>query len=71
MVLLIEELTQRKAIIDYKPWHPADMAATWADISKARKALDWKPQTTFREGLGHLVDWYEANRDWAKEIATD
>jgi len=71
MVLLIEELTQRKAVVEYKPWHPADMAATWADISKARKALDWRPQTTFREGLGRLVDWYEANRDWAKEIDTD
>ena len=35
-----------KAKIEYKPWHPADMAATWADITKARKYLDWAPQTT-------------------------
>ena len=68
---LIEELVGKKAQIDYRPWHPADMAATWADISKARKFLDWSPQTTFREGLGKLVNWYEENREWAREIDTD
>ena len=34
--------------------NPADMAATWADISKAKKHLEWKPQTHLREGLGKL-----------------
>jgi len=71
MIGLIEELTGQKAKIEYRPWHPADMAATWADISKARKTLEWAPQTTFRDGLQRLVTWYEENRDWAKGIDTD
>jgi nucleoside-diphosphate-sugar epimerase len=71
MIGLIEELTGQKAKIEYRPWHPADMAATWADISKARKTLEWAPKTGFREGLERLVAWYEENRDWAKEIDTD
>ncbi len=71
MIAMIEDLVGRKAQIDYRPWHPADMAATWADISKARKHLDWSPQTDFRTGLGKLVRWYEENRDWAKEIGTE
>ena len=71
MIELIEELTQMKASIKYRPWHPADMAATWADITKARKQLEWAPQTGFRDGLQRLVTWYEENRDWAKDIATD
>jgi nucleoside-diphosphate-sugar epimerase len=71
MVALIEELTGHQAKIEYRPWHPADMAATWAEISKARKMLDWSPQTTFREGMRRLVTWYEENRSWAKEINTD
>jgi len=71
MIGLIEELTGEKAKIEYRPWHPADMAATWADISKARKTLDWSPQTSFREGLQRLVTWYEENRSWASEINTD
>ncbi len=68
---MIEELTGRKAKIEYRPWHPADMAATWADIMKARKTLEWAPQTDFREGLKKLVAWYEENRSWAKDIDTD
>jgi nucleoside-diphosphate-sugar epimerase len=71
MIKLIEELTKTKAKIEFRPWHPADMAETWADISKARKTLEWSPQTTIREGMHKLVDWYEQNRDWAKDIDTD
>jgi nucleoside-diphosphate-sugar epimerase len=71
MITLIEELVGQKARIDYRPWHPADMMATWADISKARRMLDWSPKTTFREGLGRLVQWYSENRDWAREIDTE
>jgi nucleoside-diphosphate-sugar epimerase len=71
MIGLIEELTGHKAKIEHRPWHPADMAETWADISKARKTFEWAPQTTIREGMRRLVAWYEENRDWAKEIDTE
>ena len=71
LIQLIEELTGQKAKIDFKPWHPADMQATWADITKAKKVLGWSPQTSFREGLQKLVAWYEENRAWAKEIDTN
>ena len=71
MIGLIEELTGHKAKIEHRPWHPADMAETWADISKARKVLEWAPQTDIREGMRRLVAWYEENRDWAKEIDTE
>jgi UDP-glucuronate 4-epimerase len=68
---VIELLTRQKAVIEYKPWHPADMAATWADISKAKQKLDWKPQISLAEGMRKLVAWYDANRAWAKDIGTD
>jgi nucleoside-diphosphate-sugar epimerase len=71
MIELIEQLTGQQAQIEYRPWHPADMAETWADISKAAKKLEWSPQTNIREGMKHLVAWYEENRAWAKEINTD
>jgi nucleoside-diphosphate-sugar epimerase len=71
MIGIIEELVGRKAQIEYRPWHPADMRATWADIAKARRMLGWSPKTAFREGLARLVSWYEQNRAWASEIDTD
>ena len=42
MIQLIEELTGRKARVDYRPGHPADVPTTWADISKAGRLLDWE-----------------------------
>ena len=52
------------------PRHPADVLATWADIFKAKKLLKWRPQTPFKDGVARLVDWYNDNRDWAREIST-
>jgi UDP-glucuronate 4-epimerase len=71
MIKIIETLTGKEAQIEYKPWHPADMPKTWADITKARKILNWEPKTSFHDGLQKLVTWYEENRDWAKDIRTD
>jgi len=66
----IEQLVGRKARIEYHPRHPADVQATWADISKARKLLNWQPEYPFVEGLRQLVNWYSENREWAREIDT-
>ncbi len=71
MIELIEDLTGKKAQIDYKPWHQADMMETWADISKTQKTLEWSAQVGFREGMQRLVTWYNENRKWAKEIDTE
>jgi UDP-glucuronate 4-epimerase len=71
LIGLVEKLTGCKAIQKQKPGHPADVPATWADISQARRVLGWSPQTGFEQGMRNLVEWYEANRDWAKDIDTD
>jgi nucleoside-diphosphate-sugar epimerase len=70
LILQLESLIGRKANIEYYPPHPADMSTNWADISKARKMLDWKPTTGIKEGISHLVDWYNQQRSWASEILT-
>ena len=69
-IRLIEELVGRKASVRHEPRHPADVDATWADISRARSLLGWQPETDFTTGVAALVDWYRRNRDWAKDIAT-
>ncbi|MBI3059857.1 MAG: GDP-mannose 4,6-dehydratase [Deltaproteobacteria bacterium] len=70
-IRLIERLVDRTAKIDFKPRHPADVMATWADIGKAGKILGWHPQTKFEDGVRNLVAWYRDNRTWAREIRTD
>ncbi len=67
---LIEALVGKRAELSHHPFHPADVRATWADIRKAEKLLGWQPQVTFREGIKALVEWYQTNREWAKDIQT-
>jgi nucleoside-diphosphate-sugar epimerase len=69
-VRLIEELSGEEAKLEYLPRHPADVYATWADISKAEELLGWRPQTSYKAGIAALVEWYVENRDWAKDVAT-
>ncbi len=69
VITLLEELLGRQARRDSRPPHPADVPATWADISKARRLLGWKPQTDLAEGLQWMVAWYMQERAWARSIA--
>ena len=69
-IRLVEKLVSKKASIECKPRHAADVLATWADIGKAERLLGWRPQVTFREGMRLLVGWYQANRAWAREVHT-
>ena len=64
----LEKLIGRKAKIDYKPFHVADLMETWADISKAKRLLDWEPQVSLDEGLEKSVQWYMDNRHWLKGV---
>ena len=64
----IEQLVGKRAVWQTQPMHPADVQATWADITKARTLLGWEPQVSIEEGLRRSVEWYFANRDWAKEV---
>ena len=67
---LIKEALEKKATIDHRPRHAADVQATWGDIRKADRVLGWRPRSTFQEGLSQSVRWYRENRDWAKDVHT-
>jgi nucleoside-diphosphate-sugar epimerase len=64
----VEELLGKKANIDYKPFHVADLMETWADISKAKRLLGWEPHVSLEEGLEKSVQWYLDNQHWLKEL---
>lgn len=65
---LIEKYLGKKAERIYKPFHKADLKATWADIEKAKEILNWEPQVPLEEGLKRTVEWHVENRDWLKDI---
>ena len=70
VVRAVEQAVGKDAHLIFEPRHPADVMATWADIGKAERLLDWQPQQRFEEGVLRTVGWYAANRGWACEIET-
>ena len=70
LIKLIEDVVGRKAIIQYGPADPADMRSNWADVTKAGELLGWEPQFNLREGVKRLVEWYNAEREWASKVLT-
>lgn len=57
MIQTIEEILGEKAIIHQLPMQPGDVNKTVADISKAKKLLNYQPATDFKTGIKHFVNW--------------
>ena len=70
LVKLIEDVVGKKAVVQHGPPNPADMLTNWADVTKAGQLLGWEPQYDMRAGVEKLVQWYNAERSWAKDILT-
>jgi nucleoside-diphosphate-sugar epimerase len=71
LIALVEAEAGKKACIERRPLHAADVLATWADIGKAKELLGWQPRVSLAEGVARLSAWYRENRDWAKDIVTE
>ncbi|EMB17757.1 NAD-dependent epimerase/dehydratase family protein [Rhodopirellula europaea] len=64
----LEERVGKKAKLEHKTFHKADIKLTQADISKANQLLDWHPQTDLETGLTACVDWHNENKPWASNL---
>ena len=58
LIVAIENALGKKAKINQLPEQPGDMPLTCADISKAKKLLDYRPTTRLNEGLPRFVEWF-------------
>jgi UDP-glucuronate 4-epimerase len=58
MIDEIEKALGRKATIVFCAPVPGDMPRTFADITKARKSLNYQPTTSIKEGIPKFVRWY-------------
>ena len=70
VIHLIEQCLGKKAQIEFQPRHPADVPATWADISRAKELLFWRPLVSIEEGIQRTVEWYLENREWIRNVET-
>lgn len=62
LISAIEKSVGKKAILDKLPNQPGDVPITFANVSKAKKLLNYSPSTTLEEGLEEFKLWYLANK---------
>jgi UDP-glucose 4-epimerase len=66
LVQKIAELSETKSKIEIGalPYRPTEIWRMYADSSRARSILGWKPQVKLADGLKRTVDWF---RTYLKE----
>lgn len=62
LLTIFEKVIGIKAKVKSRPSHGASVEVTYADVSKAKKLLDWEPTVSLEEGVTRLVAWFRANR---------
>ena len=58
MVNTIYTVLNKEKNINFLPMQPGDVNITYADISKAKKLINYEPKTTFKKGIEKFADWY-------------
>ena len=53
----------------YIPKRPGEPDCTWADISKAKKILNWQPKISFKEGIEKTIEWYLNHEELWKDLS--
>lgn len=57
VIAALEAAIGKPANIDRQPEKPGDMPITCADLSKARRLLDYEPRVPFADGVREFVEW--------------
>lgn len=60
---IIQELVGRPARIRHAPAPASEPPITYASVEKARRLFGYQPQTSVREGLAQVWEWYQAAFD--------
>ena len=55
---IYNELRKEKNI-EFLPMQMGDVDITHADITKAKKLINYNPKTTFKEGVAKFAEWYK------------
>lgn len=62
LVRTIEAVVGKPATIDWQPDQPGDVPITFANIERAKAALDYQPTTRVDVGIARYWDWLQSRR---------
>jgi UDP-glucuronate 4-epimerase len=58
LVGVMERALGLTASTERLPQQPGDVTVTWADISKAKEKLDYRPRVSVDDGISRFVNWF-------------
>ena len=59
IINIIESKLNKKAIFSLRPMQLGEVDQTFADIEKAKRMLNFKPQTDIEDGINSFIKWYK------------
>ena len=57
-IAAIENALGKKAVRNYRPMQPGDVAATSADVEDLRRDVGFAPATPIETGIARFIAWY-------------
>lgn len=66
--IILEALEKGEEMIEFVADRKGHDLRYGIDSSKIQNELDWKPKTSFEEGIKKTVTWYKENENWWKKI---
>ena len=60
LIAAIERAVGKRAVIERMPEQPGDVPLTFADISKAKAQLGYRPTTKIADGIPRFVEWFRS-----------
>jgi UDP-glucuronate 4-epimerase len=68
VIKLIEEFTNKEALIDYQKRAYKDPDVVLPSLKNTKNITGWTPKTDISKGIENTVKWYFDNRDVLKEL---
>ena len=57
---IIENELQKEAIKVFEPMQKGDVKSTYADTSKLKEWINYKPNTSLEKGIKDFITWYKS-----------
>ncbi len=67
---ILDRLGKSHSLIRFVTDRPGHDRRYAIDFTKIKNELGWEPLTSFEEGIGRTIEWYQTHQVWWKEINT-
>jgi UDP-glucuronate 4-epimerase len=62
MIRLLEKELEKRARLQFQEQQTGDMPFTYADLTKAKRLLNYEPKVPFETGLSRFVAWFHGSK---------